>query len=86
MGDNRILESIFMKKEAIHVKLKAGTRLEEREGKEVFLVLGKKEILLTGLIDQIVSRLYGSEMTEDELEESIPGAQQMLPVLKEWIE
>ncbi len=68
------------------MKLKVGVRFEERAGKEVFLVQGDKELLLTGVAEAIATRLYFSEMSEDELEKDIPGAQQALQGLKEWIE
>lgn len=68
------------------MKLKAGAHLEERANKEVFLVLGKKEIVLKGVAEQIVTRLYFSDMSADDLERMIPGAIKELENLNDWIE
>ena len=68
------------------MKLKSGAHLEERAGKAVYLVLGENEILLAGTLEQVVTKLYFSEMTEAELEKAIPGAHQALEQLSDWIE
>lgn len=68
------------------MKLKAGAHLEERAGKEVYLVLGEKEIQLTGTLEQVVTKLYFKEMNEAELEAAVPGAHQALGILSDWVE
>ena len=68
------------------MKLKSGAHLEERAGKEVYLVLGEKELLLTGAVEQVVTKLYFKEMNEAELEAAVPGAHQAFEILSEWIE
>jgi hypothetical protein len=68
------------------MKLKTGMRFEERAGKEVYLVNSDKELLITGIAEPIATRLYFSEMSEDELEKDVPGARQALQGLREWIE
>ncbi len=68
------------------MKLKTGMRFEERAGKEVYLVNSDKELLITGITEPIATRLYFSEMSEDELEKDVPGARQALQGLREWIE
>ena len=68
------------------MKLKTGMRFEERAGKEVYLVNSDKELLITGITEPIATRLYFSEMSDDELEKDVPGARQALQGMREWIE
>ena len=53
-----------MEKE-IKMKLKTEAHFEERANKEVFLVLGEKEILLKGVAEQVIAMLYYSEKNAD---------------------
>lgn len=47
------------------MKLKTEAHFEERANKEVFLVLGEKEILLKGVAEQVIAMLYYSEKNAD---------------------
>ena len=68
------------------MKLKSGAHLEERAGKSVYLVLGEKEILLTGSLEQVVSKIYFDEVTEAELMAEIPDAHQTIEQLADYLE
>lgn len=68
------------------MELKTGAHFEERANKEVFLVLGEKEILLKGIAEQVITMLYYSEKNADDLERMIPGALKELENLSDWVE
>lgn len=55
-------------------------------GKEVYLVLDNREILLTGVHEQVVTKLYFKELSEAGQEAAVPDAHQAFEILSDWIE